>query len=111
MCHICRTGPNSANVSHLPHCRRIPTFMLAACLRGTQQATAFVLLTTNRRSAVMKVLIIAGATLAVVTAAGAADLPRRQPVYQEAPVGKMPIGKSPIGKGPLGKGPVVTRGY
>jgi len=59
----------------------------------------------------MKVLIIAGATLAVVTAAGAADLPRRQPVYQEAPVGKMPIGKSPIGKGPLGKGPVVTRGY
>jgi len=59
----------------------------------------------------MKVLIIAGATLAVVTAAGAADLPRRQPVYQEAPVGKMPIGKSPIGKGPLGKGPVVTRVY
>ena len=59
----------------------------------------------------MKVVVIAGATLAVVTAAGAADLPRRQPVYQEAPVGKMPIGKSPIGKGPLGKGPVVTRGY
>jgi len=59
----------------------------------------------------MKIVIIAGATLAVVTAAGAADLPRRQPVYQEAPVGKMPIGKSPIGKGPLGKGPVVTRGY
>jgi hypothetical protein len=42
----------------------------------------------------------------VVTAAGAADLPRRQPVYQEAPVGKMPIGKSPVGKAP-----VVTRAY
>ena len=59
----------------------------------------------------MKIVIIAGATLAVVTAAGAADLPRRQPVYQEAPVGKMPIGKTPIGKSPIGKAPVVTRGY
>jgi len=56
----------------------------------------------------MKVLIIAGATLAVVTAAGAADLPRRQPVYQEAPVGKMPIGKSPIGKTPIDNAPVVV---
>ena len=33
----------------------------------------------------MKIVIVAGAMLAVVTAAGAADLPRRQPVYQEAP--------------------------
>jgi hypothetical protein len=47
--------------------------------------------------------------LAVVTAAGAADLPRRQPVYQEAPLGKMPIGKTPIGKTPIGKAPVVSR--
>ena len=46
-----------------------------------------------------------GATLALVTAAGAADLPRRQPVvYQPTPViGKMPIGKGPIGKSPIGK--------
>ena len=60
----------------------------------------------------MKVLIIAGATLALVTAAGAADLPQRQPVpvYKEAPVvGKMPIGKSPIGKTPVGKTPVAAR--
>jgi hypothetical protein len=64
----------------------------------------------------MKIVILAGATLALmtaalVTAAGAADLPRRQPVpvYQEAPVGKMPIGKSPIGKAPLGKAPVTAR--
>ena len=57
----------------------------------------------------MKIVIAAGAMLAVVTAAGAADLPRRQPVYQEAPVGKMPIGKTPIGKSPVGKGPVVQR--
>ena len=57
----------------------------------------------------MKIVIAAGAMLAVVTVAGAADLPRRQPVYQEAPVGKMPIGKSPIGKTPIGKTPVVSR--
>ena len=57
----------------------------------------------------MKIVIVAAAMLAVVTAAGAADLPRRQPVYQEAPVGKMPIGKAPIGKTPIGKTPVVSR--
>jgi hypothetical protein len=56
-----------------------------------------------------KIIIIAGATLALVTAAGAADLPHKQPVYQEAPVGKMPIGKTPIGKTPIGKAPVVSR--
>lgn len=56
----------------------------------------------------VKVLMIAGATLAMVTAATAADLPRPQPVPQQPPmVGKMPIGKGPIGKGPVGKGPVV----
>ena len=59
----------------------------------------------------MKIVIIAAATLAVVTAAGAADLPHRQPVYQEAQVGKMPIGKSPIGKSPIGKTPFVARAY
>jgi hypothetical protein len=46
----------------------------------------------------MKIVIVAGATLALVTAASAADFPRKQPVYQEAPLGKMPIGKSPIAK-------------
>lgn len=57
----------------------------------------------------MKIVIAVGALLAVATAAGAADLPRRQPVYQEAPLGKMPIGKTPIGKAPIGKAPVVSR--
>lgn len=53
-------------------------------------------------------MMIVGATLAMVTAASAADLPRPQPVPQQPPViGKMPIGKGPIGKGPVGKGPVV----
>jgi hypothetical protein len=61
---------------------------------------------------VKKIVIVAGAMFAVVTAAGAADLPHRQPVpvYQEAPVvGKMPIGKSPIGKTPVGQPPVGSR--
>ena len=60
-----------------------------------------------------KIVIALGATLALVTAANAADLPRRQPVYaqQQAPIGKMPIGKSPVGKAPIGKapGPVAAR--
>jgi hypothetical protein len=67
-----------------------------------------------RRTPVVKMLIATAATLALVTAATAADLPRRQPapVYSEAPsVGKMPIGKSPIGKAPYGKHPVVAARY
>ena len=59
----------------------------------------------------MKFVIIAGATLALVTAAGAAVIPRPQPVYQQAPVGKMPIGKTPYGKTPIGKTPYATRTY
>jgi hypothetical protein len=59
----------------------------------------------------MKIVIIAAATFALVTAAGAADLPHPQPVYQTAQVGKMPIGKTPIGKTPIGKAPVGTRAY
>lgn len=61
----------------------------------------------------IKVLIVTGATLALVTAAAAADLPRPQPVYEQAHVGKMPIGKSPIGKTPIGKAPVgpITSRY
>lgn len=56
----------------------------------------------------VKVMMIAGATLAMVTVASAADLPRPQPVYQQQPpvVGKMPIGKAPVGKAPVGKVPV-----
>jgi hypothetical protein len=61
----------------------------------------------------MKIVILAGATLAVMSAtlatASAADLPRKQPVYQEAPVGKAPIGKSPIGKSPVGKAPIAAK--
>jgi hypothetical protein len=59
----------------------------------------------------MRVAIIAGAMLAMVTAASAADMPHPQPVYQTAQVGKMPIGKAPIGKSPIGKAPVGVRTY
>jgi hypothetical protein len=59
----------------------------------------------------MKIVMIAAATLAVVTAASAADIPRPQPVYQTAQVGKMPIGKTPIGKTPIGKPPVARQAY
>jgi hypothetical protein len=59
----------------------------------------------------VKTLIVTGAALAMVTAAAAADLPHAQPVYQQAPVGKMPIGKMPVGKSPIGKAPVVSRSY
>ena len=59
----------------------------------------------------MKIVTVAGVTLALVTAAGAADIPRAQPVYQQAQVGKMPIGKTPVGKTPIGKTPVAARPY
>jgi hypothetical protein len=59
----------------------------------------------------MKIVILAGVTLALVTSAGAADIPRAQPVYQQAQVGKMPIGKTPVGKTPIGKTPVAARPY
>jgi hypothetical protein len=63
----------------------------------------------------LKFLVVMGTSLAFVTAAAAADLPRAQPVYQQAqvgkaPIGKTPIGKTPIGKTPIGKAPLVTRG-
>jgi hypothetical protein len=55
---------------------------------------------------VVKILLVTGATLAMVNAVAAADLPHPQPVYEQAHVGKMPIGKAPIGKAPMGKAPV-----
>ncbi|MGA2287618.1 hypothetical protein [Bradyrhizobium sp.] len=57
----------------------------------------------------LKFVIVAGATLALVAAASAADFPHAQPVYQQAPLGKAPIGKAPIGKNPVGKAPVAAK--
>jgi hypothetical protein len=78
---------------------------------GSAQRVPALFLPTLWKSTVMKILIVAGATLAVVTAAGAADIPRPQPVYQQAQIGKMPIGKTPVGKTPIGKTPVASRPY
>ena len=60
----------------------------------------------------LKFLIVSACSLGLVGAAVAADLPRAQPVYQQAPVGKAPIGKYPVGKTPIGKAPapIVTKG-
>ena len=64
---------------------------------------------------VLKFLVVTGTSFALLAAASAADLPRPQPVYQQAqvgkaPIGKTPIGKTPVGKAPIGKAPLVTRG-
>ncbi|MFD2184078.1 hypothetical protein [Rhodoplanes azumiensis] len=62
----------------------------------------------------LKLAVIASASLALVGSAFAADMPVRQPpppvaAVGKAPVGKAPIGKAPIGKAPIGKGPVVAK--
>ena len=65
-----------------------------------------------------KILIVAAGSIFLVGTAAAADLPRAEPVYQQATVGKMPIGKTPIGKTPIGRpdgktpvgAPLTTRG-
>jgi len=57
----------------------------------------------------LKILLAATASLAMVGAAVAADMPRKEPPPPVAPVGKAPIGKAPIGKLPFGKGPVVAK--
>jgi hypothetical protein len=49
----------------------------------------------------LKLLLGALATIAMVGGAIAADLPRREPPPVAAPVGKAPIGKAPFGKGPV----------
>jgi hypothetical protein len=63
----------------------------------------------------VKLLIAGTVSFGLVGSAFAADLPRAQPVYQtaqvgKAPIGKTPIGKTPIGKTPIGKAPLVTKG-
>jgi hypothetical protein len=54
----------------------------------------------------LKVVIVGTASLALVGTAVAADIPRPQPVAQNAPIGKYPVGKYPVGKYPVGKTPV-----
>ncbi|MGY3692608.1 hypothetical protein ACVIGA_002688 [Bradyrhizobium sp. USDA 3240] len=63
----------------------------------------------------LKFLVVGVAVFGFMAAASAADLPRPQPVAEQAPIGKMPIGKYPVGKypvgkTPVGKAPIVTKG-
>jgi hypothetical protein len=60
----------------------------------------------------LKFVIVGAASLGLVGSAVAADMPRPQPVVQNAPIGKYPVGKYPVGKYPVGKypTPVVTKG-
>ena len=53
----------------------------------------------------LKTLTVTAASLAMLSAAAAADLPRKEPPPPAAPVGKAPIGKYPVGKSPVGKYP------
>ncbi|CAA0099862.1 Uncharacterised protein [Starkeya nomas] len=56
----------------------------------------------------LKSLLVASASLLMVGAALAADLPRPEPVQETAaPIGKAPIGKAPVGKAPE---PIYTKG-
>jgi hypothetical protein len=107
-------------VSYLPQLKAFFRTVISAALRAHSKVDDHsvskenrvyrcLVLLSRRRDTVMKFVIVAGATLAMVVAASAADLPRPQPVYQQAAVGKMPIGKSPIGKSPVGKAPVPVR--
>jgi len=60
----------------------------------------------------LKFLTVTAASLGILSAAAAADLPRKDPPPPAPPVGKAPIGKYPVGKAPIGKypQPVVTKG-
>src|SRR5260370_25069731 len=66
----------------------------------------------HRGSMMLKILTAMAASLAMLSAAAAADLPRKEPPPPAPPVGKAPIGKYPVGKAPIGKypQPVVTKG-
>lgn len=56
----------------------------------------------------IKSLLVASASLFIMGAAVAADLPQPQPVpVDAAPIGKAPVGKAPVGKAPE---PIVTKG-
>ena len=59
----------------------------------------------NGEGSLSKLLIAAVASFAMVGAAVAADLPRKEP----PPPAPVAVGKAPIGKLPFGKGPVVAK--
>ena len=110
MCHFCRIMaylPKPTTSAVLWTYSNVEARLVSD--RAISESLLFFRPTTRVESSVMKFLIVAAATLGMVVAASAADLPHRQPVYQTAAVGKWPIGKTPIGKTPIGKTPVAAR--
>ena len=91
--------------NQIPHvyCRLVNCFRIFGKLQ-IESKLALVLI--MGRMVMLKFVVVSGASFAMLTAAAAADLPRAQPVYQQAQVGKAPIGKAPIGKAPIGKSPI-----
>lgn len=56
----------------------------------------------------LKFVLVASSSLAMMGAVLAADLPRPEPVSEvPASIGKAPIGKAPVGKAPE---PIITKG-
>jgi hypothetical protein len=80
--------------------------------RGHRTGAAGKMRFKHRGLMMLKLLTAMGASLAMLSAAAAADLPRKEPPPPAPPVGKAPIGKYPVGKAPIGKypQPVVTKG-
>ena len=80
--------------------------------RGHRTGAAGEMRFKHRGLMMLKLLTAMGASLAMLSAAAAADLPRKEPPPPAPPVGKAPIGKYPVGKAPIGKypQPVVTKG-
>ena len=79
--------------------------------RGRMPWSLAVCRTIQNKGALMKqFLLVTASSLALVSAAAAADLPTRQPPPPTPVIGKAPIGKAPIGKAPIGKAPIVTKG-
>jgi hypothetical protein len=81
-------------------------------IRGLRTGAAGKMRFKHRGLMMLKLLTAMGASLAMLSAAAAADLPRKEPPPPAPPVGKAPIGKYPVGKAPIGKypQPVVTKG-
>ena len=86
--------------------------LLPTNIRGHRTGAAGKMRFKHRGLTMLKLLTAMGASLAMLSAAAAADLPRKEPPPPAPPVGKAPIGKYPVGKAPIGKypQPVVTKG-
>jgi hypothetical protein len=110
MCSLCNryqeSEPQGINKSPFSLCDCLCSGILPASGVRSNQVVA----TFKGGYIMLKILTAAAASFAMLSAAAAADLPRREPPPPApAPVGKYPVGKYPIGKYPP-PAPVVTKG-